>query len=791
MGCLITNTGATYTWCTNCNGSSNTVAVMLEQVSQTTVEGYKVGAMGINIPDGNKTTTKTLRVKIPAPLSCDLTVEVRINYSYTETKGSKSGSDTTYQSVVIKQGTTSTTFTSECYKKTLKYVKKYITILDNTIVENRDYALSSQRNLPMCGQPSGCAVRITSVSVTGVTFLGGSDGAMKVNITGSSGGTKQYSINGGAFQSSQWFTNLPAATYSVRLKELSCRDQVYITVPAGQFETSPFTVIEPSGIVAAENPITVSIGTEQYQPDVTFSTTKFNFSTIPSNNFSIKFNLPDYVQTFTAKDLPVRDTFFLTSLLKNRAGTTVGSNTIQDVAASFAECFINDQYFNTNYFINQSGTTITLKAKDSSGRFDLTNSNIEQYKPDGVTVITSGVTIQVMSYGKDKYEGSILNDYNIVVETYYSDAYEYGATDINISQFNRITEQSLPFSKDNNHLFDISSIAKNFVRTPKPNLDFTGFTTMPTFMKPFILKYGERFPLVFNETTLRRRDKGYSKTIWVCNSSLDLESSNDLSIYTGLTGYGDITSVEFLTSSPAKKTTYRTQKELLYFILPKNYGSDIMLKGYIYFWDGTSTATTLTTITTGTTNFGGVNVINTSYDKIGLDVIESNTGKKIKQLDVAVYTDNGTNQYSKVKTYYYPYHDTESTYGVCFLNKLGTFETFNFIGERGEFFDRKDKSFTSIPTIQEDGSLIEGYKKETAYDVAVTKKVVVNTGDIDRDHAEWLIELLSSNEIYSYTEDYENYLLVDSYKDNLSSKESQFNIEIVFRQTGIEQNVSV
>lgn len=791
MGCLITNTGATYTWCTNCNGSSNTVVVTLEQVSQTTTEGYKYGAMGIKIPDGNKTTVKTMRVKIPSALTCDLTVEVRINYSYTESKGSKSGSDTTYQSVVIKQGTTSTTFTSECYKKTLKYVKKYITILDNTIVENRDYALSAQRNLPMCGQPSGCAVRITSVAVTGCTFLGSSDGAMKINITGSSGGTITYSVNGGTMQSSSWFTSLPAGTYSVRLKNMSCRDQVYVTIPAGQYETSPFTVIEPKGIVAAENPIAISIGTEQYQPDVTFSTTKFTFTNIPSNNFSVKFNLPDYTQTFKARDLPVRDTYFLTGTLKNRAGTTVGTNTINTIAASFAECFQNDLYFNTNYFINQSGTTITLKAKDSSGRFDLTNTNIEQYKPNGTTIITSGVTIQVMSYGKDKYEGSILTDYNIVTETYQSDAYEYGATDINISQFNRITEQSLPFSKDNEHVFDISTIAKNYVTTPKPDLDFTGYTTMPTYMKPFIIKYSERFPLVFNETTLRRRDKGYSRTIWVCNSALDLEAANDMSIYTGTTSVGGINNVEFLTNSPSKKTTYRTQKELLHFILPKDYGTDVTLKGYIYFWDGTSTANTLTTIATGTTNFGGVVVVNTSYDKIGLDAIEASTGKKIKQVDVAVYTNGGTNQYTNIKTYFYPYHDTDSTYGVCFLNKLGTFETFNFIGAKEELIDRKDKTYTSIPKIQDDGSLIEGYKKATAYDVAVTKKVVVNTGLIDRDHGKWLLELLSSNEIYSYTDEYENYLLVDSFKHNLNSSENQFNIEIAFIRTGIEQNVTV
>lgn len=791
MACTLTITAQTYTWCTNCSGGTNTTSVYLDTLSQVTTEGYKTGAMGIKIPNGNKQTVRTMRLRVTSPITCDLTAEVRISYSFTDSKGNQSGNDTTYQSMTIKKGqTTSASFPFICYDKTVKY-KNYagINVVSRTIVETRDFGLSPQRTLPLCGQPNGCAVKITSVAVTGATFLGSSDGALKVNFAGSTGGTKTYSINGGAFQSSQWFTGLPAGSYSVRIKELSCRDQVYATVPAGQYQTSPFTVIEPSGIVASENPIALSLSTKQYQPDVTFSTTSFTFPRIPLNNFKVKFLLPDYTQEFKAQDFPIRDTYFLTGTLRDRTGVKVGTNSLNTVAVSFAECFENDQYFSTNYFINQSGSTVTLKAKDSSGRFDLTNNNIEVYNPAGV-VNTTGLTIQVQSYGKDKYEGSVLNNYSLVVETYQSDAFQYGDV-VDINRCVRITEQSLPFSKDNEHTFDTSSIVKNFVSTPKPDLNFTGFTTIPSYMKPFIFKYGERFPLVFGETTTRKREKGYSKPIWICNASLDKEAANDMSIYTGQTSVGGITDVEFLTNSPSVKRTYRNQKELLYFIMPKNIGSSVRLDGYIYFWDGSFTATTLTTITTGSTNFGGVSVINTSYDSIGLDVIEQTTGKQIKQVDVAVYTNNGANQYTKIKSYFYPYHDTGNDFGVCFLNKLGTFETFNFKGVSESAIDRQDKGFTSTPDVQSDGSYVEGYSKETTYDVSVQKKFTVNSGFLDQEHFDWLIELMSSNQIYCYTDEYVNYLTVEGHKYVTTSSEKQPQLEVVFKRTVIEPNVSI
>lgn len=80
---------------------------------------------------------------------------------------------------------------------------------------------------------------ITSAAHNEVTCYGGLDGNITVNITGGTAPI-QYSLNGGAFQSSNFFNNLPAGNYVVTVRDANgCTDVVNVVI--GQ----PIEVLAP------------------------------------------------------------------------------------------------------------------------------------------------------------------------------------------------------------------------------------------------------------------------------------------------------------------------------------------------------------------------------------------------------------------------------------------------------------------------------------------------------------------------------------------------------------------
>ena len=125
------------------------------------------------------------------------------------------------------------------------------------------------------------------------------------------------------------------------------------------------------------------------------------------------------------------------------------------------------------------------------------------------------------------------------------------------------------------------------------------------------------------------------------------------------------------------------------------------------------------------------------------------------------------------------------------MNKLGGYDTFDFIGIVETSVNREAKNYTIPRDIQSDGSSPKGFKVNSTYDTQVTKTITVNSGWIDQDHFDWLIELLSSNNIYSYTETFQNYLNVTGYKYTRSSLDDLYEMEVTFTHTIFENNISV
>lgn len=544
--------------------------------------------------------------------------------------------------------------------------------------------------------------------------------------------------------------------------------------------STTISVTPPSSIVAGENPVVFTLSTGTIGSPSP-AKAKLKVLSTSTNNVTLTFALPAYTKVFTGKDYPNNDSYFLTGTLKDANAVTVdGSITTSQIASSLADCLKKDIVISKNYYVNYSGSTIIeLIAKTASSQYSLssrvTSSN------------GSVVSFTSVSSGSDQYEGSQIPDYSLFVEVYKGDdSLELGTTFNNVN-FERLTELNIPFSTDNIHRFDVGKIAKSFVKTYRPDFEQSGYTTSQNnnckYVLPFYLTYGESYPLVAGSNTNKKLQKGITSQVWVTNSSLSLVSANTMSSYTGITN-----NVKFLTNSPSVKYSNRSQRELLGVIIQKNLGKGLAVRADIKYWDGSSaTNELLYKVFTGTTNYGGLYLLNISHEHV-LKQFETGS-KKIKTVSISLNDSIG--KYTVAKKYHYPFTNPVNRVGIAFLNTLGTWDTHDFVGIAEETVDRTKNNLTVPLSINANGSVNKGFKSSTNYNVQVTKKVTVNSGWINHDHFEWLIELMSSNEIYSYTTTQLNYLKLDSYKYTANNQSDQFIVEATFIQTIFEQSVSV
>ena len=384
--------------------------------------------------------------------------------------------------------------------------------------------VDSQTIIPSCGGGGGsCTLTITGSTTSSPTLQGGSDGSIEVYVSGSTG-TTMYTLNGGTPQVSSIFTGLVAGDYSILVTEGSCYDSATITINDGEFRTGDFIVTEPSTYVASENPIVITIGTKDNGIGI-YSVSKFVFDVGVLNNYRVTFNLTApslYSATFWAKDFPNRDNYFTTPTLKSSGGQQVGVNSISEIATAFAEALQKDINIRRWYFIDVTDDTVTLTAKEATSRMDLTQANVDVLNDSG-SLATTGITLTQIQAGADAYQGSLVSSYSIYNDIYIGEeSVEFGDI-LSAQSYNNYSTIELPYSLDNIHKFDSSDILKNFVSTPKIDLTFSGFTILPTMIRPFYVTYGEKYPLVANTNTKKKRSKGTTDYKWVINSALNWE----------------------------------------------------------------------------------------------------------------------------------------------------------------------------------------------------------------------------------------------------------------------------
>jgi len=704
--------------------------------------------------------------------------------------GAPSGPYNYIDSAIIDLGETIEEFPVNCRFTTAINIDGYG---DGTITyrELSSVVLLTQDWEPTCDTPPpACELDITGYTATSPSQRGIDDGSIDVSVSGMTGTTIGWYIDGvidtGQTEYNCSFTGLTAGDYWIKATEGPCLDQVEITVPQGDFRTGDFTVTSPSttgAIVAVENPVMINISTDINSIQPLYSINTFSIDdTISDVVIQFELTFPYvYSAVFYSKGFPDRNNYFLESVLTDEVGTPTGSNSTTEIATSLAEAFEADSIISRLYYIFNDGTDVTLTSKEYNGQYDLSTSN--------VTITGSNLTMVNEQEGVAEFDGGLESNYSVYTEVFVDDDIQYGETQVDEGH-KRVTELELPFQRNNNHQFNLSPVLKNFVSSPKFNFSFTGATYMIDMICSYYVKYGEKYPLIPNSNTKKKRNKGTGGFNWAINSALDFETSNRMNSYFPSTG-----TTLFLNTATNTKFSHRDAKEFLNIVVEKDYQYPTAVFADILMYDGTlHLGEKLYDLSaTGGDNQGGIAALAVDYEFPGISQYEV-AGAKIRRVDITMkYTDDGGSTYypySETKTINYEIDEQPDNFNIAFLNKFGTYETYTFVGEVIDESDVTRSSYQKPYPINPNGSASGGFEHNSTLDTTYTKVYTLNTGIIDEDTWFFLQGMLNSNRIYHYDETYQTYMNIIGQTSTKSTNTNEYSLQVVVMETINENNVN-
>ena len=382
---------------------------------------------------------------------------------------------------------------------------------------------------------------------TNETVMGANDGSLFIAVVGNTGGTVNYQLTsqyGVITQTTATFTGLAPGVYNAYVWQGNCSTSLSYNILQGQYKSSSFITTVPSLLSASENPMLVTLNTAVNSNNPCNSKMQFNVTGSVPTNSSIQFQLQYpiiYNVTFYAKSFPNQNNYFDSTILTNNLGIQVGTNTTTDIASSLADCLQKNTILSNLFFINNSGTTVTLIGKQQTRNLNLVGGT------DVIISSGSNITFQTLQNGIDNYEGSMIQNYGLYAEVYVNPNLNFGQL-ADITTFNRVSEQFLPYNNSNIMQFKIDEILKNYVSTPKIDFSFSGASIISEMMASYYVNYGETYPIVVNTNTIKKKLKGTTTNNvgYVINSALPFVSANTMQGWLGSQGtnlnpYFDVT----------------------------------------------------------------------------------------------------------------------------------------------------------------------------------------------------------------------------------------------------------
>lgn len=248
-------------------------------------------------------------------------------------------------------------------------------------------------------------------------------------------------------------------------------------------------------------------------------------------------------------------------------------------------------------------------------------------------------------------------------------------------------------------------------------------------------------------------NKVTSEPRYVSNSARDLLNNYSTSIYyrdndgcTDSGGFDGANLVNFLTDQPKQKETYYckdsacNEKEYLSFIteIPN---VSIKANVLVTFRDGSTT--TLSKTYKEKSVEGQAVTIDVSPEVLGIDKL---TNQDIYKWEVSINLND--QPYTVTQEYIRKPCGLPNTFNIIFLNQLGMWDSFTFVGDNNSQADYKTNTFRSNLTPQ----TISSSRIVGNFNTSFTDGYDLNSGYVNKEHYEWLKQLAASNEIYVVVE---------------------------------------
>lgn len=430
--------------------------------------------------------------------------------------------------------------------------------------------------------------------------------------------------------------------------------------------------------------------------------------------------------------------------------------------------------FNYSFFIN--GNTIEIRAI-----FDSSLLNISLSQAVNLPALPNGFSFASTSAVNANFAQSKLN-YGVEVEIWLDESNKQNflnltGTPYTSSNFRRVTQLAKSFAKENLFEFDVSTALRPFVRTKPPK-----YFKFPKWEKA--LEMTARYAVVVFETwvengikkRVQRERLGFNLDSDELPNALWLVKSGGFTPYNFDENYEEYFQfwrrkrfndlyqpIKCLTHQPNYKRTHLQAREYLYFIFDKTITYDRFQLRVDFTFEDCSTLIIEIGLPENNNmggQEGGIYYIEVSPQVFDINTIENDNGSRIASYRVLLQELSlSDNQFINLAQGYILDNDSRcfQNDGLCilFANQLGGFDTLTPLGNITKILETKKLShektmqFKTLPD-KVGGTYLDYSKVATVVDYDSNNIVGydINSGWMDKEHFDWLTELVKSVEIY-------------------------------------------
>lgn len=350
------------------------------------------------------------------------------------------------------------------------------------------------------------------------------------------------------------------------------------------------------------------------------------------------------------------------------------------------------------------------------------------------SVISGNLLIPLVSGTASKY----YNNFSLVLDLYVAGSF--------------VVRLRKKHNADNEFIFDVSRVLQEYVGSDLLSLTETTGSVAVDLSKEFYIEYGEEYDEISNgiaTLTLQTLTDDSSNTFEVVNATVPYVWMDDFSISSTTYSLADfystsspITTTRWLTNQPSSIDIGSSESYQMSFIQGSIAVKDNLKRRVItYDINGSVIATTDTLITASAGS--AVNNIACGVANLGAII----TAATVKYDVLMVY---GSSVISETKTFVINDDCSRVARRIEFVNKLGGIDAFTCKGKETKDMDIDKKIMKRV--LNSPRSIPE--RTITTTGLSSKEVYTLNTGIVDKETKDWLIEMLESPEVYMVISSY-------------------------------------